>query len=457
MKTLQSPKFVAIVLALILLLAAYVRIDFLRSVNHEMSPDAVHYDAMAKQLLDKGIYAYNDTKPNALVAPGYPLLLTGIYALVDYRHHDPLPYVRYLQALLSVAVVWLVYRIAATLSNETIGLFAAAVAAVYPPLVWMNGAILTESLAVFCLLAYVWVQLQAVVTESRLAAAAAGALLGLTVLTRPEFMPLLAAVYLFVWLWRRNTYVAATLFVYSCVGFAIVMMPWWIRNAVTLHEWVLTATQTNPFSAGTYPYKNYDDGLIDTTGLTEKEIGLARLRVGFATEPWLFLKWYTVGKLRYIYEYMYAGGGYTPYYPVLPLRDPNRLHLAIVWTSVAAMIAIVRHWRQLATIPVLIIVVMSLIRLGFVPEYRYNVTIMPLMIVIGCIFLAQLARAALYGRRSELGRSGSRESGAVRGRLPESGDDRAKLAHRQRDQLEGGMPHDTVASASESFDHRAGV
>lgn len=418
---------VAILLAVLLLLAAYVRIDFLRSVNHDMSPDAVNYDAMARQLLDTGVYAYHDTKPNAFVTPGYPLLLAGVYAVVGYDSHDPLPYVRYLQALLGVVSVWLVYRIAAKLAGEPAGLLAAAAAAVYPPFIWMNGAILTESFAVFALLAYVWVQLIAIERPSRAAAAAAGVLLGVTVLIRPEFLPLIAVVYGFVLLrgGRAHRREAWRLAAWSCAGLVLVMLPWWIRNAVTLHEWVLTATQANPLSAGTYPYKHYDDGLIDRTGLTDRQIALERLRVGFSTQPWLFLKWYTVGKLRYIYEYMYAGGGFTPAYPVLPLRDPNKLHLAVVWSSVAGMALLLGRWRQLTTVPVLIVVVMSLIRLAFVPEYRYNITVMPLMIVIGCAALAQLTQWLLRGSRTQGGRT--HEPALVPPRPTEAADHRPGL------------------------------
>lgn len=60
-------------MAVIFLLAAYVRIDFLRSVDHEMPHDSLNYDKMVRQLLETGVYAYNGETPNALVTPGYPL------------------------------------------------------------------------------------------------------------------------------------------------------------------------------------------------------------------------------------------------------------------------------------------------------------------------------------------------------------------------------------------------
>jgi len=398
---------IALALALIFMLAAYVRIDFIRSVDHEMSPDAINYDAMTKQLLDKGVYGYNDSKPNAYVTPGYPLFLAGVYAIVDHNRNDPLPYVRYLQVLLSLIAVWLVYRITAMLSKDIAGLIAAFVAAIYPPLVWMNGAILTEGLGVFLLLSYLYTQIAAFQSHSRVWAAAAGVLLGLTVLTRPEFMPLIVVTYLFYWIWKKDTRTVLKLFGVTCVCFVLVMMPWWIRNAVTLNDLILTGTQSNPFTAGTYPYKNYEDGLVDRHGKTESEVGIERLVTGFTTQPWLFLKWYTVGKLDYIYGNVYAGGGYTPYYPVLPFMQPKWLHLGIVWLGVLAMLTIARKWRQPAMLLVVVIAVMTLIRLAFIPEYRYNITMMPPYIII-CSVVGSQAVSWLY-RKSGLQRKQATE------------------------------------------------
>lgn len=376
---------VGIALIIILLLAAILRMDFITSVDHEMPHDSLNYDKMVIQLLEDGIYAYNDTEPNAFVTPGYPLFLTAIYWLVDYQNHDPLPWVRMVQVILSLLSIWLIYRITKELSNDIIGLMAALISAVYAPFVWANGAVLTEVLGIFLFLSYILMQIKTFRSQTWTSALISGILLGLTVLVRPEFMPLLVVNYLFYWLWKKRKGQILKLFVISAAGLILVMMPWWIRNIVSLDEWVITATQSNPFKAGTYPYKNYDDGLVNPEGKTEMEVAIERLKVGFTTKPWLFIKWYTVGKLQYIYQNVYSGGGHTPYYNVIPSLNPNYLHRFLVFFGFISILAVLRRWKQMATLLAVIVIVMTLIRLGFVPEYRYNVMSMPLIIILTCI------------------------------------------------------------------------
>ncbi|MCU6709058.1 glycosyltransferase family 39 protein [Paenibacillus sp. J5C_2022] len=382
---MKRSKIVPIVLIAILLLAAYLRIDFVRSVAHVMPHDSINYDLMVRQLLEQGVYAYKDTSPNARVTPGYPLFMAAIYWLSDYQQNDPLPWVRMVQVMLSLLSVWMIYSITRRLSNAAGGLIAAFLAAIYPPFVWANGAILTEVLGIFLLLGHVWAQLRVYRAPTLLSALASGILLGLTVLVRPEFLPLIAVNYLFYWLWKRNAKEVLKLLALSIIGLALVLMPWWIRNAVTLDEWVLTATQSNPFKAGTYPYKNYDDGMVDEAGKTEMEVAVERLKTGFSTQPWLFIKWYTVGKLSYLYAHVYYGGGHAPFYNVIPGLHPDRIHHALLVLGVLAAVVILRRWRQISALLVVIVAAITLIRLGFVPEYRYNVMTMPLIIMIDCI------------------------------------------------------------------------
>ncbi len=384
---------IQITLIVIFILAAYLRVDFIRSVGHTMPHDSINYDAMVIQLLEKGIYAYKDTSPNAYVTPGYPLFMAAVYWLVDYQQNDPLPWVRYIQIVLSLLSIGLIYWITRILSNKVAGVMAAFIAAIYPPFVWANGAILTEVLTIFLLLCYLLVQIYTFRHKTVWLALASGLLLGLTVLVRPEFIPLLVMNYLFYWFWKReDRKKIIKLFAVTSVGLVLVLMPWWIRNIVSLDKLVLTATQENPFSAGTYPYKNYDDGLVDTNGKTEMEVAIERLKVGFTTQPWLFLKWYTIGKLQYTYQTVYYGGGHEPFYNVIPFINPNWIHRILIFFGLIPTIAFIRKWKQMSALLVVIIVTMSMIRLGFVPEYRYNVMSMPLIIIINCVFGLKLLR-----------------------------------------------------------------
>ncbi|MED5017346.1 glycosyltransferase family 39 protein [Paenibacillus chibensis] len=380
----KKPLLIALML-LIFGIALYMRLDFLISVSHHVSHDTLNYDKMVRQLLEKGIYAYKDTSPNAQVTPGYPLFMAAVYSIVDYHKHDPFPYIRYIQLLISLVTLWLIYKVSRKVTGQAVSLIVLFICSIYPPFIWSNGAVLTETLATFFLLLYIYVQLHVFEKKTSLSALVAGAFMGLLVLTRSEFLILIVPVYAFHFFWKKERKLTLRLLLFTCIGTGIVLSPWVIRNVVSLHQVVIASTQVNPFQAGTYPDKNYDDGLVDRHGKTQMEVAKERLKIGFTEHTWQFTKWYTVGKLKYIYANMYFGSGHHPLYPVLPSPMGSVLHLVLVYFCPAALVALIRKWRQPVTLLTLILIIMTLTRLAFVPEYRYNYTAMPLIIMMDTV------------------------------------------------------------------------
>ncbi|MBR2568536.1 MAG: glycosyltransferase family 39 protein [Paenibacillus sp.] len=378
----QSKSWITIALiVLIFALATFLRIDFLVSVNHKVTHDSVHYDAMVRQLLEKGVYAYKDTEPNAKVTPGYPLFMAAIYKLVDYEHNDPFPTIRYTQVVISLITLWLLYCIAKRLGGTKVGLVALFIGAIYPSFVWSNGAILTETLATLFFMTFVYLQLIVFEKKTRTYAVLSGAAMGLLVLTRPEFLILLLPIYVFYFLWKREKQ-TLKLLLFTVIGTSVVLSPWVIRNMISLNEVVVASTQVNPFHAGTYPNKNYEDGLVDRKGKTQMEIAKERLKVGFTEHTWEFTKWYTYGKLKHTYARMYFGSGHDPLYPVIPFLPRNLLHQVLIFMTLIALFMQARKWRQPATLLGVIVVTMSIVRLAFIPEFRYNYTVMPFIIIM---------------------------------------------------------------------------
>jgi hypothetical protein len=183
-------------------------------------------------------------QPSAYRPPGWPYLLGGVYALVG---HDVTAARIAQAALVGVAGVALAGLVAFQLWGTGVALLTLGFAAVYPPLVVSASGLLSEPLFVALELGAV----AAVLAHRRSGGlrwvAAAGALAGLAILTRPNGVVLLLPLALAVW-GRPKAWAPAV--VLACAALAVA--PWTIRNAVVLHEFIPVAAQAGITLAGTY-------------------------------------------------------------------------------------------------------------------------------------------------------------------------------------------------------------
>ncbi|WP_054023180.1 phospholipid carrier-dependent glycosyltransferase [Bacillus sp. FJAT-28004] len=397
MEWIRANKVRTIAIIFIFFLAFWLRADFLTSVKHNIPHDTKYYSETVNRLLDKGIYAYKEEVPNARVTPGYPLFMTSMYVVAKGLGVEPFPLIRWVQLFISLATLILIHLIAMqTTKNKWVALISIFIAAIYHPFIWTTGAVLTETLALFFLMAYLSMQLHVFRTQRKSDAALAGILLGITVLIRAEFLPLYVPLYgvflLQQWFKPKSRQMpapvsklaafkkTAMLGVITGLCLSATMLPWWIRNVVSLNEFVLTASQSNPFSAGTYPNKDYSDKIVEQNGMSQKEYAWARIKAGFTQQTSTYVKWYTVGKLKYTYERMFFGSGHSPIY--YAYSNAANLHKLLIYSAIIPLLALMWRWRHPSVMLAVVIIIMSLIRLVFVPEYRYNFTVMPLFIIL---------------------------------------------------------------------------
>jgi 4-amino-4-deoxy-L-arabinose transferase-like glycosyltransferase len=247
--------------ATVLTIALLARVLVIVATPHFVpATDAADYDRIAVSLADTGgfpssLYFTAPHGPTAYRPPFFPLLLAGAYQLSGT--HDPTSRWRagrILEAILGTAAVVLIAMIALALWNPAVALTAAAIAAIYPPLLLVGSTLLSESLFVPLVLAVVLCALRFRSSGGRLRwAALAGVLIGLTTLTRGNGIVLLAPVGLMVWtgaprfsrraLRSPLTLLAATL---------LMLVPWTIRNQHVLHAFVPLTTESGYALAGTY-------------------------------------------------------------------------------------------------------------------------------------------------------------------------------------------------------------
>ena len=214
----------------------------------EIGNDASAYMRIAEALYERGTYGAPEQGSPSDWSPGAPLLYGAVY----YAAGGVRPgVVLLLLALLGVGTMLFTYLIARRLAGPVAGVVAALLAATYPSFVENAQRMLAEPVALFLLpgavLAFLWASDDGRAWRWLLP----GLLLGLTALTRPEYVPFVAvfavlALARVVWLRRPHRRAgllagaaAAALLV---IAFLVPLAPWTIRNAVVLDRFVPVTT-----------------------------------------------------------------------------------------------------------------------------------------------------------------------------------------------------------------------
>ncbi len=223
--------------------------------------DAFEYDYYARSIASGNGYPRSDYLlqggPTAIRGPGYPYLLGAIYALSG----DSLAAGRLLDATLGTLTVLLLYLVAKRIWGRRVGLLAAALAAVFPPLVLLSRELVSESLFIPLILGAVLCVLNFRRSGGAVRwAAAGGGLCGLAILTRPTGFALIFPVALGVWTLRPRLRFESLLppaSVICCA--ALVVVPWIVRDAINFGRFVPVTTSGGIAMAGTYNAASYHD------------------------------------------------------------------------------------------------------------------------------------------------------------------------------------------------------
>lgn len=269
-----------LVLGAIVLLALVVRVVRAQDPIEVPGPDSDAYSALASNLYKTGEYGTPGMENESDWSPGAVLFYTGVYVVTGGVREEA---ARYAVALIGAALVLLVYALARrlaraanagrrrssgaagpettaasdpaaepatgpALSESVAGLTGALATAVYPAFVYDAGRLMSEPFAELTLAGFVLSYLWATEPErSPWSYLVPGALLGLTSLFRPEYLPfavLFAGLAAF-WAWRRSERRPASLTVPALAllaGFALLIVPWTIRNAIELDRFVPVST-----------------------------------------------------------------------------------------------------------------------------------------------------------------------------------------------------------------------
>jgi 4-amino-4-deoxy-L-arabinose transferase-like glycosyltransferase len=204
--------------------------------------------AEGKGYIEPFVYAAFGTRvPTAVHPPLYPTVLAGLsfVGLKGVLAH------RALGAFVGAVTIVLVALIGRRIGGERVGLVAALVAAVYPLLIAVDGAPMSESLYGMLIAACLLLALVLLERRSVRVAAALGAVIALAALTRSEALLLVVLLGLPL-AWRR--WRVALALVAACV---VVLVPWTIRNYSAFHRFTLISHNDSTVLAGANCARTY--------------------------------------------------------------------------------------------------------------------------------------------------------------------------------------------------------
>jgi 4-amino-4-deoxy-L-arabinose transferase-like glycosyltransferase len=208
-------------------------------------------------------YPGADGGATAYYPPGYPVALGGVQRLVRLVPGDLSSFGVAIgfNIVLSVLTILLVFELCRRLFDPQVGLVAAGAIALWPNIVVHSGVVLTETLFLFLFVLMLLVALatrEVARSPGWARVATVGLLFAMVAMVRPTSF-VVAPVFLLLW-WREGAVVALRRC--AVVGAMVValVLPWTIRNWVTMDALVLVSTNTgdnlcighNPDTTGGY-------------------------------------------------------------------------------------------------------------------------------------------------------------------------------------------------------------
>src|SRR5262249_3652390 len=201
--------------------------------------DAVHFNAIASNLVQHHEYAVEPGRPTSYRAPGFPFALAAVYEMFGADYY---PAARVFFCLVGALLTVSTFFLAREMTDRVTALLAAALVAIYPNLLYYSIHFASEPLYTLLLVTSVWAFLRALERRSFGYYCASGFLFGAAALTRPVALvfPLLFGVAALIL--ARHRLKQTLIGVGLCAGvFVLTLAPWAARNYLVLERFVPVA------------------------------------------------------------------------------------------------------------------------------------------------------------------------------------------------------------------------
>lgn len=235
-------------------LALLVRLVYNSTVARDYYPlhDSLTYQTIAFNVLRDHCYCLLPHLQTVDRAPLWPMIIAMIYGLAGPHEYV----VRFFLCLVGSGTCVLLYWFAKDLFGQAIALCIGGVAVLYPFLYIYDGWLYAESLYTFFLFAFCYTLFRLQNSPRFWLMALSGILLGLLSLTRPNGMLMLVPFSLWVLVlgWRKiqSWSVLGQIASITLIIYALVVVPWTIRNALITHTFLPVAIGDGKVLLGAY-------------------------------------------------------------------------------------------------------------------------------------------------------------------------------------------------------------
>jgi 4-amino-4-deoxy-L-arabinose transferase-like glycosyltransferase len=363
--------------------------------DEALTRDEQEYLSLARSLARGHGFTYDSVLTSSGVepfgrAPGYPTFLALVGGGADPTPSVPAS-VQVAQSILGALGVLMVGLIAHRLAGRRAAVFAAAIASVYPPLVWIAGYALSEALFWPIGLLTAWLFDRARAHPDRTGAAiACGLALGIGTLIRPAlvlFVPLAGLVLL---AGRRPR-----MFVFIVAGLLVVVGPWTVRNYLHHGRLVFVASEGGvTFWTGNHPLAVGDGDMAANIGIKldnqrlraqYPDIGEEDMEPVYYREAFAWIRanpaeWLALELRKAFYLIVPVGPSYTlhstRYYALSVLS-----YLPVLFLAVIGAVGLRERLGQVAGVWLLMASAV-LVALVFFPQERFRIPIIDPSLVI---------------------------------------------------------------------------
>jgi len=219
------------ILIVILVTAFLLRIIPALIFNYPVINDAVAYDDIGKNLASHFSYSRDGSTPSIERPPGYPVFLALLYFVFGHN----VQVVIFIQVLLSVLSVYLLYLLAKIFLREISALFCALLAAIYPMFIYYNLFLYSENLAIFTCLLFLYTLFIGLKENNKFYIVISGFSFVIFMLTKPLFAPLLLLIFGLLFLYRKDFNLKYTISLFF-LPIVLVWGAWILRNNLVFQQ-----------------------------------------------------------------------------------------------------------------------------------------------------------------------------------------------------------------------------